>query len=153
MARAGVYAAIVLVVAFSSVQTQAEVSAVPALTDEQQVIATETAWVQAEVHRDAAVLERVLDDRFLLNSSTGKLSDRATVIADVLSWKMTSQTITDRTVVVDGDTAIVFGTANFRFAVEGKDDEASAGRYTTTYIKRDGRWRALALQMTALKTE
>ena len=153
MARAGVYAAIVLVVAFSSVQTQAEVSAVPALTDEQQVIATETAWVQAEVQRDAAVLERVLDDRFLVNSSTGKLSDRATVIADVLSWKMNSQTITDRTVVVDGDTAIVFGTANFRFAVEGQDDEASAGRYTTTYIKRDGRWRALALQMTALKTE
>ena len=153
MARAGVYAAIVLVVAFSSVQTQAEVSAVPALTDEQQVIATETEWVQAEVQRDAAVLERVLDDRFLVNSSTGELSNKAAVIADVLGWKMNSQTITDRTVVVDGDTAIVFGTANFRFAVEGKDDEASAGRYTTTYIKRDGRWRALALQMTALKTK
>jgi ketosteroid isomerase-like protein len=132
---------------------QADVSAAPALTDEQQVIATETEWVQAEVQRDVAVLERVLDDRFLVNSSTGKLSDKATVIADVLGWKMSSQTITDRTVLVDGDTAIVFGTANFRFAVEGKDDEVSAGRYTTTYIKRDGRWRALALQMTALKTQ
>jgi ketosteroid isomerase-like protein len=66
---------------------------------------------------------------------------------------MVSQTITDRTVVVDGDMAIVFGTANFRFAVEGKDDEVSAGRYTTAYIKRDGRWRALALQMTALKAK
>ena len=153
MTRVRVCAAIVLVVAFSSVRTQADVSAAPALTDEQQVIATETAWVQAEVQRDAAVLERVLDDRFLVNSSTGKLSDKAAVIADVLSWKMSSQTITDRTVLVDGDTAIVFGTANFRFAVEGKDDEASAGRYTTTYIKRDGRWRALALQMTALKTK
>ena len=153
MTRVRVCAAIVLVVAFSSVQTQAEVSAVPALTDEQQVIATETAWVQAEVQRDAAVLERVLDDRFLVNSSTGELSDKAAVIAEVLGWKMVSQTITDRTVLVDGDTAIVFGTANFRFAVEGKDDEASAGRYTTTYIKRDGQWRALALQMTALKTK
>lgn len=153
MARAGVCAVIMASCALFSVGTQADVSTAPALTDEQQVIATETEWVQAEVQRDEAVLERVLDDRFLVNSSTGRLSDKATVIADVLSWKMTSQTITDRTVVVDGDTAIVFGTANFRFAVEGKDDEVSAGRYTTTYIKRDGRWRALALQMTALKTE
>jgi len=109
--------------------------------------------VQAEVHRDAAVLERVLDDRFLVNSSTGKLSDKASVIADALAWKMISQTITDRTVLVDGDTAMVFGTANFRFAIEGKDDEVSAARYTTTYIKRDGRWRALALQMTALRAK
>lgn len=97
------------------------------------------------------VLERVLDDRFMVNLSAGKLSDKTTVIADVLSWKMTSQTITDRTVVVDGDTAIVYGTANFRFAADGKDDEMWAGRYTTAYIKRDGRWRALALQMTELK--
>lgn len=153
MSRAGVCAAILASCAFVSVRTQADVSAAPALTDEQQVIATESEWVQAEIHRDAAVLGRVLDDRFMVNSSTGKLSDKPTVIAEVLSWKMVSQTITDRTVVVDGDTAIVFGTANFRFAVDGQDDEASAGRYTTTYIKRDGRWRALALQMTALKAK
>jgi hypothetical protein len=117
-----------LVLAFSalfSVRTQADVSVAPALTDEQQVIATESEWVQAEVHRDA----------------------------DVLGWKMNSQTITDRTVLIDGDTAIVFGTANFTFAVDGKDDKVSAGRYTTTYIKRDGHWRALALQMTALKAK
>jgi hypothetical protein len=153
MNRLGLCAAIMVACELFSARIQAEVPAAPALTDEQQVIATETEWVQAEVHRDAAVLDRVLDDRFMVNSSTGKLSDKTTVIADVLSWKMTSQTITDRTVVVDDDTAIVYGTANFRFAVEGKDDEVWAGRYTTAYIKRDGRWRALALQMTALKAK
>ena len=153
MTRVRVFSVVVAVLAFAGAHAEADGSTAPAPGDEQQVIATETEWVQAEVQRDAAVLERVLDDRFLVNSSTGALSDKATVIADVLSWKMISQTITDRTVVVDGDTAIVFGTANFRFAVEGQDDEASAGRYTTTYIKRDGRWRALALQMTALKTK
>jgi hypothetical protein len=41
--------------------------------------------------------------------------------------------------MVDADTAIVFGTATFRFAVDGKDDEVSAARYTTTYIRREGR--------------
>jgi ketosteroid isomerase-like protein len=66
---------------------------------------------------------------------------------------MTSQTITDRTVVVDGDTAIVYGAANSRCAVEGKGDDVSAGRYTTTCIEGDGQWRALALQMMALKAK
>jgi hypothetical protein len=153
MTRIHVCALVLTFSAVFSVRAQADGSVAPALTDEQQVIATESEWVQAEVHRDAAVLGHVLDDRFLVNSSTGKLSDKSTVIADVLGWKMTSQTITDRTVLIDGDTAIVFGTANFRFAVDGKDDEVSAGRYTTTYIKRDGRWRALALQMAALKAK
>ncbi|MCJ7451276.1 MAG: hypothetical protein MUO39_02215, partial [Steroidobacteraceae bacterium] len=69
MARLGVCAAIMVSCALFSARTQAEVPAAPALTDEQQVIATETEWVQAEVHRDAAVLERVLDDRFMVNSS------------------------------------------------------------------------------------
>lgn len=153
MGRSGIYASIMVSCALFSARAHADMPSSPALTDEQQVIATETEWVQAEVHRDAAVLQRVLDDRFMVNLSTGKLNDKTAVIADVLSWNMTSQTITDRTIVVDGDTAIVYGTANFRFAVEGKDDEVWAGRYTTTYIKRDSRWRALALQMTALKAD
>ncbi len=152
MSRAVVCAAIAALSALFSMQAPAEGSTA-VLTDEQQVIAVESQWVEAEVNRDAAVLERVLDDRFILNSSSGELRDKATVIADVLRWTMVEQTITDRTVLIDGDTAIVFGTANFRFAVEGKDDELSAGRYTTVYLKRDGRWRALALQMMALKAQ
>ena len=140
----------VALIAVFGIRAHADGSAAPAPTDEQQVIATETDWVQAEIHRDAAALDRVLDDRFLVNSSKGPPRDKTSVIADALGWNMVSQMITERTVLVDGDTAIVFGTANFRFAVEGKDDEVSSARYTTAYIRRDGRWRALALQMTAL---
>jgi hypothetical protein len=150
MCQVRVRALVVALIALFGARAQADGSAVPAPTDEQQVIATEDEWVKAEIHRDAATLERVLDDRFLLNSSKGPPRDKASVIADTLGWNMVSQTITDRTVLVDGDTAIVFGTANFRFAVEGKDDDVSSARYTTVYIRRDGRWRALGLQMTAL---
>ena len=152
MSRAVVCAAIAAASALFSMQAPADGSTV-ALTDEQQVIAVGSQWVEAEVHRDAAVLDGVLDDRFILNSGSGELRDKATVIADVLRWTMVEQTITDRSVLIDGDTAIVFGTANFRFAVEGKDNEVSAGRYTNVYLKRDGRWRALALQMTALNAQ
>ena len=152
MLQLRVCALAVTFIALFGARAQADGPPAPALTDEQQVIATETEWVQAEIHRDASVLDRVLDDRFLFNSKKGPPRNKASVIADTLRWNMLSQTITDRTVLVDGDTAVVFGTANFRFAVEGKDDDVSSGRYTTAYIRRDGRWRALALQMTALGT-
>ena len=152
MARIQVCASIIALVALASVRVEAGGSAAPSPSDEQQVIATESEWVQAEVNRDAAVLDRVLDDRFLLNSRNGGTRDKASVIADVMGWRMLAQTISDRTVVVDGDTAVVFGTATFRFAVEGKDDAVSVARYTTTYVKRDGKWRAIALHMTSLES-
>lgn len=151
MARIQVCAWIMALVACVSVRVEAAGSATPSPSAEQEVIATESEWVQAEVDRDAAVLDRVLDDRFLLNSRNGGTRDKTSLIADVMGWRMLAQTISDRTVVVDGDTAIVFGTATFRFAVEGQDDAVSAARYTTTYVKRDGRWRAIALHMTSLE--
>lgn len=153
MNRIQLCAALVVLVGLPSCRSQAEARPSTATSDEQQVIAAETAWVDAEVRRDAAVLDRVLDDRFLLNSRKGAPRNKASVIADVLGWELVSESITDRTVLVDGDTAIVFGTAHFRFAVEGKDDEISAALYTTTYVKRDGQWRALALQMTPLESK
>lgn len=143
-------ACIMAITVLSSPMARADGLTDSASCDEQQVVATEDEWVQAEINRDAVVLGRVLDDRFLVNSTKGEPKDKATVIADVLSWKMIDQTITDRTVLVDDDTAIVFGTANFRFAVEGKSDELSTARYTTTYVKRNGKWRAIALHMTSI---
>lgn len=151
MNRMQIFAMTAMLIASSTVRSEAVAAQTPAPGDEQQVIATEAEWVEAEVKRDAAVLDRVLDERFLINSSKGVPRNKASVIADVLVWTLVSETITDRTVLVDGNTAIVFGTATFRFAVEGKDEATSAARYTTTYIKRDGRWRALALHMTSLE--
>jgi uncharacterized protein (TIGR02246 family) len=125
----------------------------PDLTEDQQVLAVQQEWIDAEVAHDEAVLNRVLDERFILISSSGKPVDKERIIESVLNWKLVSQTITGQTVLVDGDTAIVMGIAHFTVAVEGKGNEVSASRYTTTYIKRDGKWRALALQMDGIDSE
>jgi len=61
---------------------------------------------------------------------------------------MVAQTISERTVLVEGDIAVVFGTAGLRFAAGRKEDTTSVLRYSTTYVKREGRWRMLALHMT-----
>jgi ketosteroid isomerase-like protein len=113
----------------------------------QRVLATEDEWVAAEISRDEGALLRVVDDRFVFNANNGKTLDKAQLIKNVLAWRMTGQTVSERTVLVQGDTAVVFGTAELRFASDGKEDTKSLLRYTATYIKRDGQWRALALQM------
>jgi ketosteroid isomerase-like protein len=143
--------ALAVVVGVLALQTEGVIAA---MADEQveaeaqRVLATEDEWIAAEIQRDEATLRRVIDDRFVFNANNGKLSDKATLIRNVLGWKMTGQTISERTVLVDGDTAVIFGTTELRFASDGKEDSKSLLRYTATYVRREGRWRALALQMT-----
>jgi uncharacterized protein (TIGR02246 family) len=57
---------------------------------------------------------------------------------------MTSASITERTVLVDGDTAVTFGTVNFVEPGEGTNPVPSSSRYTLVYVRRDGQWRAIA---------
>ena len=153
MTTAKALSLIVAIILFAHVGLAAGESSTRELTESQQVLAVERAWIDAEVSHDEAVLNRVLDDRFVLNSSSGTPGTKAALIAAVLQMNMVSQTLTDQAVLVDGDTAVVMGTAHFTFAVEGKDNATSASRYITTYIKRDGQWRALALQMNTIDSE
>lgn len=47
-------------------------TATPTLdSEEQHVLATEDAYVAAEVSRDEAMLRKLIDDRFVFNSSRG----------------------------------------------------------------------------------
>jgi ketosteroid isomerase-like protein len=113
----------------------------------QHVLAVEDEWISAEINRDEATLRRVIDDRFVFNSNNGRTSGKADLIKNVLGWRMTGQTVSERTVLVDGDTAVVFGTTELRSASETQADGRTLLRYTATYVKRGGKWRALALQM------
>ena len=128
---------------------EAEVTSPASVTAQQQVLAVEDEWVDAEIRRDEATLRRVLDGRFTLNHGNGTTTGKEEAIAGVLEWNLITETITERSVLVDGDTAVVFGTANFVFPAEGTNSGKSAARYMTVYVKRDGGWRALALHMSA----
>jgi len=121
--------------------------------EEAAVIAAEDDWIRAEINRDEATLRSVIDDQFVFNSNHGQTSGKEALIKNVLGWNMTGQTISERSVLVNGDTAVIFGTTELRFASPDKEDTTSLLRYTTTYVKRGGQWRAIALQMAQRATE
>lgn len=115
--------------------------------EERRVLAVEDEYVAAEVSRDEATLRRIVDDRFTFNSSDGTTTGKEELIQGVLEMAMVGQTIRERSVLIEGDVALVFGTAELRFATPGGEERVSTLRYTSTYVKRQGQWRMLALQM------
>jgi ketosteroid isomerase-like protein len=117
------------------------------LAAEQRVLAAEDEYIAAEVTRDEATLRRMVDDRFSFNSSNGTITGKEEFVQSVLNLAMVGQRIRERSVLIEGDVALIFGTAELRFADPGKDDSVQNLRYTSIYVKRDGQWRMLALQM------
>ena len=115
---------------------------------EREVLAAEDAYVAAEVGRDLPVLQRLVDERFTFNRSDGITTGKAELIEGVMGMRMAGQEITDRTVMVEGDVGLVFGSCDIRFVGDDGTDTVGRYRYTSVYVKRDGEWKFLALQMT-----
>ena len=135
--------------AFSSLESVAQ--QIPSATrvgaEEQRVLSVEDEYVAAEVTRDEQALRRLVDDKFVQNSPTGTTSGKEELIRGVLNMRMLGQTVRERSVLIEGDLAIIFGTADLRFADPGKEDRVNSLRYTSVYVRRDGQWRMLALHM------
>ena len=143
--------ALFAVVTLIPVKGHAQSMAAPTVqsTEEQRILAAEDEYVAAEISRDEAALRRLIDDRFKYNTSHGTTMDKAELIASVLKMNMIGQTIKERSVLIEGDVALIFGTAQIQFANTGEPESSSTLRYTATYINRQGQWRMLALQMQA----
>ena len=117
------------------------------------VIRAEGDWIHAEINNDEATLRHVIDDRFVFNSNDGSTSGKGDLIKSALDWNTTGQKITERTVLVDGDTAMIFGTTGLHFASTDGEGTVSLLRYTTSYVKRGEQWRAVPLRMARRSTD
>ncbi len=140
-------AAIAGVIAAACAGPSVESNSTGGQPQEERVLAAEDAYVAAEVSRDEAALRRLVDDRFVHNSGDGSTSTKEDLIREVLDMNMTDQTISERSVLFEGDVAIIFGTTELRFEDPGAEPRSAKLRYTSVYAQRDGEWRMLALQM------
>ena len=113
---------------------------------EREVMKVDKEWLEAEVARDAPALRRILDDNFVAVYGSGKVADKETFIRDVIgdgSDKVLSHDFGDFTFRAQGDTAVLVETGTIRGTRNGKP-YVTVLRTSATYIRRNGKWLALA---------
>src|SRR5881397_468433 len=118
---------------------------------EDSVRAVELSRAQVLLRADTAALSRLVADEFIEISRLGQLRSKADNLRDIASGelKLTSVKYDSLTVRIYGDVAVLRGIADntgmFRgFPFSGKI------RYTRIFVRRDGRWQAVAMQQTPL---
>ncbi len=119
---------------------------------EDSVRAVEANRAQALLRADTAALARMVADEFVEISRLGQLRTKADNLRDVASGqlRLTSVKYDSLTVRIYGDVAVLRGiadnTGTFRgFPFSGKV------RYMRIFVRRDGRWQAVAMQQTSLQ--
>lgn len=110
-----------------------------------RVIAMENAWNQAELHNDAAAIELLLADDFVMTTAEGAMYNKAQVVASVkdVSYKPNVLQSSDMTVHPFGSTAVVTGAYYEKGTDKGKLWERR-GRFTDTWVWSNGKWQCLA---------
>jgi hypothetical protein len=110
----------------------------------QQITQLERQWADAVVRRDTAAVARILADEFT-DIDENRVASRSQYLAEVSSFRPTSESIVlaDNSVRIHGNTAVSTG----RYHWQGEPPSGGA-RYIAVYVRRDGRWQAVAFQAT-----
>ena len=109
--------------------------------------AIEQTWIKAENHHDAATFERIVADDWIGIEPGGKRQTKAERAADIKASPGGAATIGNLKVRVFGDTAVVTGTDD-EITKDGKESHLV---WTDVFLKRNGKWQAVASQTSPVK--
>jgi ketosteroid isomerase-like protein len=115
------------------------------VSDKDALIEVEHAWGNALLKKDVAGFSRCLAVEWVLITSDGNRVTKAVALADLKSGalKIESFRLEDVTVRLYGDTAVVRGLITEKSKLRDKDTSGKS-RFTDVFVKRDGRWQAVA---------
>jgi ketosteroid isomerase-like protein len=116
----------------------------------QTLQAIEHAWLNAEKNHDAAAFEKLVADDWIAITPDGKRQTKAERAAEIKSSDLESATLGEMKVRVFGDAAVVTGTDD---EITVKDGKKSTDHYvwTDVFVKRNGKWLAVASQTAQIK--
>jgi hypothetical protein len=119
---------------------------------EDSVRAVEIARGQALVRGDTVVLSRMIAPEFIEISRFGRLRARADNMREIASGDLKLLTVNydSLTVRIYGDVALLTGIAANAGTFHGFPF-AGKIRYTRLFVRRDGRWQAVAMQQTSVQ--
>jgi ketosteroid isomerase-like protein len=120
-------------------------------TPDAQLKDIETRWSKALQTRDAAFVESILADDYVVTTEKGKVLNRSGAIKDVKTdTDAVEQTSNSNVMVhsIKSDAAVVTGMSRD----VGKDKDGKkfdrTYRWTDTFVNRNGKWQCVATQIT-----
>lgn len=117
----------------------------PAVPRDPEILYLEHAWNEAHLRRDAAALDAIWAEPFVVTLPGMPPMDRDAALAVVRSGRVTFERYqtSDLRLRTLGHTAIVTG--RLERSRRGPDGTVEdAWQFTKTYVRRDGRWRVIA---------
>jgi len=120
----------------------------PAVSAGESLMEAERQWVDAVKGRNKEMLDRMLAADFIFTDDEGNVYNKARYIEAVTQAEgVDSYSVYDVVILIQGDTGVVAGRRAGRMAAGGKDPSGVL-RFTNTFVRRLGRWRAIASQET-----
>jgi len=121
---------------------------------EQEIKKLEHDWAQAVVKSGAAAVDQYEADDIVSTDPSGRVTDKAQDKKDLSSGdlKVQSLELSDLKVRVYGNTAVATGLATLKGTYKGQDMSGNY-RYTDTWVRRNGKWQAVASQATKVQQQ
>jgi ketosteroid isomerase-like protein len=121
-------------------------------SQETKLLIMEHLWNEAQVNRDAGVLDAMIGNQFVNTEYDGEVSDKSKFLADIKDpqFKPAGLTIQDVKVNMYADAAVVVGIYHTKGMYENKPYDHVC-RFTDTWIYTDGRWQCVASHTSLLK--
>ena len=121
-------------------------------TDEAAIRTLEEKWDAANLKGDAATLDTIFADTFIMTGDDGKVRTKAEVIGELKAGNIKYQAAKteELKVILHADAAVVSGKWRGRYVYQGKTANLLE-RFTNFYIRRGGRWQCIASHGSAIK--
>jgi ketosteroid isomerase-like protein len=119
---------------------------------EEAIIKMEKEWADALVKADQAVIDRLVTPDWTVIGADGKRQSKAQADEELKSGavKFESFKMDELNVKVYGKTAVAQGVETEKSSYKGKDTSGQY-RFTDVFVKRNGRWQAVATQITRVE--
>jgi hypothetical protein len=119
---------------------------------ESKLIVLEHIWNEAQVTRDAPVLDALVAENFVNTEFDGEVSDKEKFLADIKDplFKPASMNVDGMKVNFYQNTAVVIGNYHAKGTYQGKAYD-HFGRFTDTWVFQKGKWVCVASHSSLLK--
>lgn len=134
-----------LVAAISLIAAPGANPGAPQAEDASKIIAMENLWNQMQLNHDAAAMEKMLDDDFVLTDYDGTLLNKTQFLESIkdMSTKLTQEMSEGMKLHPHGNTVVITGATREKGTQNGKPF-AHNGRFTDTWMKKNGTWLCVA---------